>query len=102
MYDFITRHFIASLSPDCKYLSQHATLSLAGEKFTVTGQSVLVQGQGSRPSTPPAGVLFYIGRRRRVHSTACFKGASHSPPMSDRTVPHRALVYAEHLYTTVK
>lgn len=44
LYDFVTRHFIASLSPDCTYASRRAALSVAGEMFSVSGQSVLEPG----------------------------------------------------------
>jgi DNA topoisomerase IA len=68
LYDFITRHFIASLSPDCKYASQRVVLSVAGEKFSVTGQSVLAPGwtlvMPHRQGCPPG---CQIGTRRWVH-----------------------------------
>jgi len=44
LYDFIARHFIASLSPDCRYTAQRATLSIAGERFSVSGQVVVTAG----------------------------------------------------------
>ena len=34
LYDFIARHFVASLSPDCVYAARRAELSAAGETFS--------------------------------------------------------------------
>lgn len=44
LYDFISRHFIASVSPDCEYETQTATLTAGGEEFTVQGRAVLNHG----------------------------------------------------------
>ena len=44
LYDFIARHFIASLSPDCAYDVQRASFACGGEGFAVVGQSVIEPG----------------------------------------------------------
>ena len=44
LYDFIARHFIASLSPDCVYEKTSASVSVGGEKFSVAGQTVIDHG----------------------------------------------------------
>lgn len=44
LYDYITRHFIGTLSRDCKYLSTTATILINEEVFTVTGKSLLDPG----------------------------------------------------------
>ena len=37
LYDYVARHFLASLSPDCVYRRGSATLSAAGETFSASG-----------------------------------------------------------------
>ncbi|XP_034948917.1 DNA topoisomerase 3-beta-1 [Chelonus insularis] len=44
LYDYITRHFIATLSKDCKYLSTTVKFGIGFETFFVTGQSVIDPG----------------------------------------------------------
>lgn len=44
VYDYITRHFIGTISKDCKYLSTTATLSIGDEIFTVSGKTLLDPG----------------------------------------------------------
>lgn len=44
LYDFISRHFIASVSPDCEYETQTATLDAGGEEFTLQGKRVIEHG----------------------------------------------------------
>ena len=44
LYDFVARHFIASVSPDCVYVSRRATLVAGGERFRVSGQTVIAPG----------------------------------------------------------
>eukprot|EP00056_Hartaetosiga_gracilis_P012783 m.205176 g.205176 ORF g.205176 m.205176 type:complete len:492 (+) comp13746_c1_seq3:93-1568(+) len=44
VYDLITRHFIATLSPDCKYESTDVTLSVGKELFSLTGSRLLRPG----------------------------------------------------------
>lgn len=44
LYDYITRHFIASLSPDLKYLHTTAALLIGEEKFSCSGKSLLDPG----------------------------------------------------------
>eukprot|EP00051_Salpingoeca_urceolata_P020697 m.313864 g.313864 ORF g.313864 m.313864 type:complete len:860 (+) comp19665_c0_seq2:161-2740(+) len=53
IYDLVVRIFIASLSPDCKYLQTTATFDLGGEEFTCVGQKVISKGFTS--------VLHWIG-----------------------------------------
>lgn len=44
IYDYITRHFIASVSQDCKYLSTVATFEVGSETFSCTGKTLLDPG----------------------------------------------------------
>lgn len=44
IYDYITRHFIATVSRDCKYLSTTATFVISDEVFTSTGKTLLDPG----------------------------------------------------------
>ncbi|ESO91570.1 hypothetical protein LOTGIDRAFT_217319 [Lottia gigantea] len=44
VYDYITRHFIATLSPDCKYLQTTVHFEIGLEKFTTTGHQLLDPG----------------------------------------------------------
>ncbi|XP_026275086.1 DNA topoisomerase 3-beta-1 [Frankliniella occidentalis] len=44
LYDYITRHFIATLSKDCTYLSTTATFQIGNETFTCTGKTLLDPG----------------------------------------------------------
>ncbi len=37
IYDYVTRHFLGSVSPDCVYRRMKASFSCAGETFTATG-----------------------------------------------------------------
>lgn len=40
LYEYICRHYIASLSPDCKLLRTKISIDLGGEGFSVTGRVV--------------------------------------------------------------
>lgn len=42
LYDYIARHFLASVSPDCVYKRSRATLAAAGERFHASGVHSLV------------------------------------------------------------
>lgn len=44
LYDYITRHFIATVSKDCKYLSTTVTFNIGSESFTCTGKTLLDPG----------------------------------------------------------
>ncbi|XP_046665335.1 DNA topoisomerase 3-beta-1 [Homalodisca vitripennis] len=44
LYDYITRHFIATVSQDCRYLSTTITLAIGTEKFSTTGKTLLDPG----------------------------------------------------------
>lgn len=44
LYDYITRHFIATVSKDCKYMSTTITLSINDEVFSVTGKTLIDPG----------------------------------------------------------
>ncbi|XP_033112816.1 DNA topoisomerase 3-beta-1-like [Anneissia japonica] len=47
LYDYITRHFIATISYDCKYLQTTAKLAVGDESFTCTGKTLLDLGYTS-------------------------------------------------------
>lgn len=38
LYDLVTRHFIATVSPDCVYEKTKATFECGGETFTLSGK----------------------------------------------------------------
>ena len=44
LYDYITRHFIATVSPDCKYLQTTVKFSIGQESFSFSGKTVVSQG----------------------------------------------------------
>lgn len=44
LYDYITRHFIASVAFDCKYLSTTAKFEVGTETFSATGKTLLDPG----------------------------------------------------------
>uniref|UniRef100_A0A671PTG0 DNA topoisomerase n=1 Tax=Sinocyclocheilus anshuiensis TaxID=1608454 RepID=A0A671PTG0_9TELE len=44
LYDYITRHFIATVSPDCKYLQTTISFSIATESFTCSGKTLISAG----------------------------------------------------------
>lgn len=44
LYDYITRHFIATLSRDCTYLSTTLTFKVGMEVFTYTGNTLIDPG----------------------------------------------------------
>uniref|UniRef100_A0A1B6MUV9 DNA topoisomerase n=1 Tax=Graphocephala atropunctata TaxID=36148 RepID=A0A1B6MUV9_9HEMI len=44
IYDYITRHFIATVSQDCRYLSTTITFAIGTEKFSTTGKTLLDPG----------------------------------------------------------
>jgi DNA topoisomerase III len=41
IYDYISRHFLGSLCPDCVYQKSKATVQAGGEMFTATGSALL-------------------------------------------------------------
>ncbi|KAH9643715.1 hypothetical protein HF086_001825 [Spodoptera exigua] len=44
IYDYVTRHFIATLSRDCKYLSTVITFQIGSETFKYTGNTLVDAG----------------------------------------------------------
>lgn len=44
IYDYVTRHFIATLSRDCKYLSTTITFAVGSETFYYTGNTLVDAG----------------------------------------------------------
>jgi DNA topoisomerase III len=38
IYEYIARHFLATVSPDCAYLRRRAVFTAAGENFAATGK----------------------------------------------------------------
>lgn len=37
IYDYVTRHFIATVSPNCKYVKTNARFEIGGETFKCSG-----------------------------------------------------------------
>uniref|UniRef100_A0A4W3H8Y5 DNA topoisomerase n=1 Tax=Callorhinchus milii TaxID=7868 RepID=A0A4W3H8Y5_CALMI len=44
LYEYITRHFIATISPDCKYLQTTISFCLNEEHFTCSGKTLISPG----------------------------------------------------------
>ncbi|KAB0398027.1 hypothetical protein E2I00_005584 [Balaenoptera physalus] len=44
LYEYITRHFIATISHDCKYLQSTISFRIGPERFTCTGKTVISPG----------------------------------------------------------
>ncbi|CAN6722764.1 unnamed protein product [Malus baccata var. baccata] len=44
LYEYICKHFIGTVSPDCKYVRTKVDFSIGGESFHCVGQRVLVKG----------------------------------------------------------
>lgn len=44
IYDLVTRHFIATLSPDCRYMQTTVKVAIGSESFTCTGKRVVSPG----------------------------------------------------------
>lgn len=44
LYDYITRHFIATVSKDCTYRSTTVTFTINEETFTTTGKTLIDPG----------------------------------------------------------
>lgn len=42
IYDYISRHFLGSLCPDCVYQKSKATLQAGGETFTASGELLVI------------------------------------------------------------
>lgn len=44
LYEYVTRHFLGSVSPDCKYTRTKITFTAGGEKFFASGRTVTSAG----------------------------------------------------------
>jgi len=44
IYEYIARHFIATVSPDCKFLKKKVTFDIEGEIFHCSGKKLLSEG----------------------------------------------------------
>ncbi|CAM6081712.1 unnamed protein product [Calypogeia fissa] len=44
VYEYVTRHFLGSVSPDCRYSRTKVILMAGGEKFSVSGRAVISPG----------------------------------------------------------
>lgn len=44
LYDYIARHFIGTVSKDCKYLTKTVTFKINSETFTTSGKTLLEPG----------------------------------------------------------
>lgn len=45
MYEYITRHFIATVSQDCKYLQTTIAFSIGSEGFSCSGKTLISAGK---------------------------------------------------------
>lgn len=83
LYQYVTQHFIGSVSPDCKYTRKRVEFLAGGEKFYYTGQSVTYQGFTaimpwlgvSEESLPP----FSKGETVHISEVELYQGLT-SPP----------------------
>lgn len=53
LYEYITRHFIATVSYDCKYLQSTIAFRIGSEHFTCTGKTVISPGTAAHPTVAP-------------------------------------------------
>ena len=84
LFDFISRHFIASVSPDCEYETQTATLQSGGEEFSLQGKAVRIHGWTEimphrMISDSPLPMSIVIGNSIPIH-TARLRADATSPP----------------------
>eukprot|EP00920_Eleutheroschizon_duboscqi_P012971 GHVT01030767.1.p1 GENE.GHVT01030767.1~~GHVT01030767.1.p1 ORF type:complete len:759 (-),score=151.53 GHVT01030767.1:1712-3988(-) len=83
LYELVTRNFLASVSPDCKFLKRKVVLQIGGELFSVTGRklidpgftAVLRQGEMQDVSVPD----FNVGQRVPIQEVKISSGMT-SPP----------------------
>lgn len=54
LYEYIVRHFLATISEDCRYLQTSISFSVASEGFTCSGRTLLSPGA---PPPPPSTLL---------------------------------------------
>ncbi|XP_008546120.1 DNA topoisomerase 3-beta-1 [Microplitis demolitor] len=47
VYDYITRHFIATVAPDCRYLSTTVKFKIGIESFSIVGRTIIDPGYTS-------------------------------------------------------
>lgn len=59
LYEYITRHFIATVSYDCKYLQNTISFRIGPEHFTCTVKTVISPGNTVGPSSAPLLVSTY-------------------------------------------
>lgn len=83
LYQYVTQHFIGSVSTDCKYFRTRVELMGAGEQFSCTGQNVL--NPGFTAIMPWLGVSeenlpsFSVGESVQVAEVELYQGRT-SPP----------------------
>lgn len=44
LYEYITRHFLGTVSPNCRYKKTKLTFNIGGETFTCSGKRILQPG----------------------------------------------------------
>jgi DNA topoisomerase-3 len=44
LFEYVMRHFLGSVSPDCKYTRTKVSFAAGGEKFSVNGRAVISPG----------------------------------------------------------
>jgi DNA topoisomerase-3 len=54
IYEYVCRHFIASVSPDCKFIKSKVTIDLHGESFSVSGK--ILEDPGWTAIMPGSGI----------------------------------------------
>lgn len=80
LYEYITRHFIATVSYDCKYLQNTISFRIGPEHFTCTVKTVISPGKTAGPSFAP--LLHSIDGRHALHPTGGGGPESEVAPVS--------------------
>ena len=85
VYDYVARHFIATVSPDCVYEAVSAVMALGSETFSTEGARVVDEGfTAVLPSMAPKGRALPVlipGESYQVRSLDVTEGRTEPPPL---------------------
>uniref|UniRef100_A0A671VKN2 DNA topoisomerase n=1 Tax=Sparus aurata TaxID=8175 RepID=A0A671VKN2_SPAAU len=65
LYEYITRHFIATVSQDCMYLQTTIDFKIGTEAFSCSGKTLVSAGKAGRSHFPPQG-NWYVNSKTRT------------------------------------
>ncbi|KFG42480.1 putative DNA topoisomerase III beta-1, partial [Toxoplasma gondii FOU] len=84
LYELITRHFLASISPDCRFLKRKVTFCVNEEIFSLSGRHMLdggftriMRGDGMKDVSIPD---FRKADQVPLHKISVGSGQTHPPP----------------------